>query len=53
MSHVVEPDVLFRFLFVLEASLKSLSLNVSGHVGHEFWAIAGWRLNQMAMLRMG
>ena len=46
---MVETDVLFSFLFVLEASL-----NVSKHVGHEFaWAIAGWRLNQMAMVRMG
>ena len=46
---MVEPDVLIRVLFVPEASL-----NVSRRVGHEFaWAIAGWRLNQMAMVRMG
>ena len=46
---MVEPDALIRVLFVPEASL-----NVSGHIGHEFvWAVAGWRLNQMAMVRMG
>ena len=41
--HVVEPDVLIRFFFVPEASL-----DVSGHVGHEFaWAIAGLLLKHM------
>ena len=45
MTHVAELDVLFRFMFFLEALLKSLSLNVSGHGGHESPSIAGWRLN--------